>query len=80
MASEKGGKGKGAKKSSVSNDKLPVIVFVAGLAIAVILIALSVPKYFTTKIEGDNLAEKKAQLEPVQGSYDTYVQTKADCD
>ena len=41
---------------------------------------MSVPKYFTTKIEGDNLAEKKTQLEPVQGIYDTYVQTKADCD
>lgn len=80
MASEKGGKGKGAKKSSASNEKLPVIVFVAGLAISVALVALSVPKYFTTKIEGDNLAEKKTQLEPVQDIYDTYVQTKANCD
>ena len=41
---------------------------------------MSVPKYFTAKIEGDNLTEKKTQLEPVQDIYDTYVQTKADYD
>ena len=73
-------KGKGAKKSNVSGDKLPVIVFVLGVVASIVLIALSVPPYYMAKVEGVNLAEKKAQLEPVQEIYNTYVQTKADCD
>ena len=78
MQNEKGGKS--AKKSSVSGEKLPIIVFVAGIIASIALIALSVPKYYTAKVNGINLAEKKAQLEPVQEIYNTYVQTKADYD
>lgn len=80
MQAEKGKKAKGAKKSSVSGEKLPVIVFVAGLAVSIVLIALSVPKYYTAKVTGIGLEERKAQLEPVQETYNTYVQTKADYD
>lgn len=74
----KGKKSKGAKSSSASNDKIPVIVFVAGLGISVVLIALSVPKYFTAKVENDTLTQRKAQLEPVVEVYNTYLQTEAD--
>nr|MBQ8252077.1 hypothetical protein [Lachnospiraceae bacterium] len=73
------GKAKGAK-SSVSGDKLPIIVFVVGILASIVLIALSVPNYYLAKVEGVQLAEKKAQLEPVQEIYNTYVQTKADFD
>ncbi len=73
-------KGKGASKSSVSGDKLPVAVFVIGIVASIVLLALSVPNYYLAKVEGVNLAEKKAQLEPVQETYNLYVQTKADYD
>lgn len=79
MQQDKAKKGKGAK-SSVSGDKLPIVVFVIGLLAAIVLLAMSVPPYYLAKVEGVNLAEKKAQLEPVQDIYNTYVQTKADCD
>ncbi len=79
MQQEKG-KGKGAKKSSTSGDNLPIIIFVAGIVGAIILLALSVPPYYMAKLEGERLAEKKAQLEPVMEIYNTYVQTKADHD
>lgn len=73
-------KGKGAKKSSTSGDKLPIVVFVVCMIGVIILLGLSVPPYYMAKVEGVNLAEKKAQLEPVQEIYNTYVQTKADYD
>ena len=73
-------KGKTAKKSSVSGDKLPIIVFVLGVLVTIALLALSIPPYYLAKVNGVNLAERKAQLEPVQETYNLYVQTKADCD
>ncbi len=79
MQQDKAKKGKGAK-SSASGDKLPIVVLVLGILAALVLLAMSVPKYYLAKVEGVNLAEKKAQLEPVQEIYNTYVQTKADCD
>lgn len=79
MQQEKG-KGKGAKRSSASGDKLPIIVLVAGIVGAVVLLGLSVPPYIMAQTESVALSEKKAQLEPVMEIYNTYVQTKADYD
>ena len=82
MAEAKGGKGKtkASKSKSVSTDQVGTVVFVLGLAVAIVLVALSVPKYYTAKITNETLTERKAQLEPVMEIYNTYVQTKADCD
>lgn len=81
MSDAKGGKGGKVKKSSAAmNDKLPVIVFVAGLAIGVVLVALSVPNYFTAKVNNETLNQRKVQLEPAQEVYNTYVQTQANYD
>ena len=79
MAESKGGKGKGKKsKSNVSTDQVGLVVFVLGLAAAIVLIVLSVPKYAVAKAENTTLKERKAQLEPVQETYNIYVQTQAD--
>lgn len=82
MAEAKGGKGKtkASKSKSVSTDQVGTIVFVLGLAVAIVLVAMSVPRYYTAKITNETLTERKAQLEPVMEIYNTYVQTKADCD
>lgn len=74
----KGKKEKGSKVSSANTDKIAVGVFCAGLLIAVVLTALSVPNYVTAKANNDTLSERKAQLEPVQETYNIYTQTKAD--
>lgn len=73
-------KAKGAKKSNVSGEKLPIIVFVLGVAVSIVLLILSVPSYYLAKVNEVNLTEKKAQLEPVRETYNIYVQTKTDCD
>lgn len=78
--SGKGKKAKGSKSSSVSQDQLAAVVFCLGLIVAVVLVALSVPKYVTSKANNDTLKERKAQLEPVQETYNTYVQTKSNYD
>lgn len=82
VTDSKGAKVKGSKaaksKSSVSMDKIGTVIFVIGFAVAIVLIALSVPKYYAAKVTNDTLKERKAQLEPVREVYNTYVQTKAD--
>lgn len=78
MQAEKGKSG--AKKSTVSGDKVPIVVFGIALVVAVVFVVMSVPQYYVAKVEGTNLANKKKQLEPVQETYNTYVQTKADYD
>lgn len=84
VADSKGAKTKGGKavksKSNVSTDKIGTFVFVIGFVVAIVLIALSVPKYYAAKVTNDTLKERKAQLEPVLEIYNTYVQTKADYD
>jgi type IV pilus assembly protein PilM len=77
-------KGGGSAKDSLANigknDKLPYIVLGIGAGIAVILTAASVIPYFMTKTENQNLQEKKAQLAPVQDTYNEYVQVQGDYD
>lgn len=78
-AKTKGGKA-GKSKANVSTDKVGTFVFVLGFVVAIVLIALSVPKYYAAKVTNETLKERKAQLEPVLEIYNTYVQTKADYD
>ncbi len=75
-----GAKRGGVKKSSTSTDKLPAILIVVFLLATAVIVAITVPKYYAAKTEGERLAERKAQLEPVQETYNIYVQTKADYD
>lgn len=78
---KKKGKGGASAKDSLanigSNDKLPYIVLGVGAAVAVVLVAISVVPYMMTKNEHDSLEEKKAQLSPVQDTYNEYVSTES---
>ena len=75
-------KGKGGKnaKDSLSaignNDKLPYIVLGVGAGLAVVITAIALVPYFMTKTENENLQERKAQLAPVQDTYNEYVATE----
>lgn len=77
-------KGSASAKDSLSsignNDKLPYTVLGVGVGIAVILSALALIPYFMTKNENSNLQERKAQLAPVQDTYNQYVAMQADYD
>lgn len=69
---------KGEKGAAVGSDKIPMIVFVAGTVAAIgILVWRAVP-FATTKIENNNLLEKKRELYPVQEIYNQYQQVLAD--
>lgn len=74
-------KGKGAKGSMSSigeNEKLPYIILGVGIIIAVAVSAVALVPYFAANNENKNLKERKAQLAPVQETYNTYVATTAD--
>lgn len=77
-------KGGGSAKDSLSNignnDKLPFIVLGVGAGLAVIITAIALVPYFMTKNENENLQERKAQLAPVQDTYNEYVAMQADYD
>lgn len=77
-------KGSVSAKDSLSsignNDKLPYIVLGVGVGIGVILSALALIPYFMTKNENSNLQERKAQLAPVQDTYNQYVAMQGDYD
>lgn len=77
-------KGGGSAKESISNignnDKLPYIVLGVGAGIAAIVSAIALVPYFMTRTENQNLQERKAQLAPVQDTYNAYVAMKADFD
>ena len=62
------------------NDKLPYIVLGIGAAVAIVLAVLAVIPYMATKNEHDALVDRKAQLAPVQDTYNEYVAKKADYD
>lgn len=74
-------KGGVSAKDSLSaignNDKLPYIVLGVGAGLAVIICAIALVPYFITKTENQNLQEKKAQLAPVQDTYNEYVATES---
>ena len=75
------GKGKAkAGLSSSSTAAAPWIVMgIAGVAIIGVL-AFYVPPYLAAKGQNEFLKEKKAQLEPVQDTYNQYMSTKGDYD
>lgn len=74
-------KGGGSAKDSLANignnDKLPFIVLGLGAAIAVVFVAISVIPYIMVKNENRSLEERKAQLAPVQDTYNVYVSTES---
>lgn len=79
----KGKKGKDAKAQMSSlgqNETLPYIVLGAGIVAAIVIAAMCLVPYFQAKTRNETLTERKAQLEPVRETYNTYVSTKADCD
>lgn len=78
LATAKNGKAKGAKKSSSNIDNVGAIIFACGLGVSAILLGISLPGYFTAKVEGEQLAQRKAELEPVQAIYNEYLITEAD--
>lgn len=75
-------KGGASAKDSLSaigkNEKLPYIVLGVGAAVAVVLCAAALVPYFIVKSENESLQERKAQLSPVQDTYNEYVATQAD--
>ncbi len=81
---KKKGKGGASAKDSLStlsqNDRLPYIVLGVGVAAAVVLSAVSLVPYFAAKSENESLQEQKAQLAPVQDTYNEYIATQADYD
>lgn len=83
-ASDKKKKGGGSAKDSLSsignNDKLPFIVLGVGTAAAIVICAMALVPYFLEKNENDSLQERKAQLAPVQDTYNAYMAKQADYD
>ena len=77
-------KGGGSAKDSISsignNDKLPYIVLGVGTAAAIVITAMALVPYFMAKNENDTLQERKAQLAPVQDTYNAYIAKQADYD
>lgn len=77
-------KGGGGTKDSISsigsNDKLPYIVLGIGIAAAIVICAMALVPYFLVKNENDTLQERKAQLAPVQDTYNAYVAKQSDYD
>lgn len=86
IAEDKKKKGKGgvSAKDSLSsigqNDKLPFIVLGVGAGIAVVIAAVALVPYFTTKQKNEQLQEQKAQLAPVQDTYNAYIAMQSDYD
>lgn len=75
--------GASAKDSLASignNDKLPYIVLGIGAGLAVIISAIALVPYFMVRTENQNLQERKAQLAPVQDTYNEYVAMQTDYD
>ena len=69
---------KGQGTSAISNDKMPMYVFIAGTAVAVAVLAFRFAPFVTAKIENNNLLEKKRELYPVEAIYNEYQQVLAD--
>jgi len=75
------GKAKKTKSSaSLSNDKLGLVLGVVGVIAFIGVGIYFVPSYFGASAENANLKEKKAQLAPVQDTYNQYMTVKTDYD
>lgn len=68
-----GGSAKDSLSSIGNNDKLPYIVLGIGTAAAIVITAMALVPYFLVKNENDSLQERKAQLAPVQDTYNAYI-------
>lgn len=77
---KKGKEGKGAAASLEQNDALPYIVLAAGIVVALVIAAMCLVPYFKAKTRNNTLTEKKAELEPIMETYNTYVMTKFNFD
>lgn len=75
-----GGSAKDSLSSIGNNDKLPYIVLGVGTAAAIVITAMALVPYFLVKNENDSLQERKAQLAPVQDTYNAYIAKQADYD
>lgn len=73
-----GGSAKDSLSSIGNNDKLPYIVLGVGLVIGIGLSAAALVPYYMARMENQNLQERKAQLAPVQDTYNEYVAVEAD--
>ena len=76
---EKKAKGAGGSLSSIGeNEKLPYVILGVGIIIAVAVSAVALIPYFAANNENKNLKERKAQLAPVQDTYNTYIAMMGD--
>ncbi|MCH5280686.1 MAG: hypothetical protein J1E61_04395 [Lachnospiraceae bacterium] len=75
---EKKGSAKGSISSIGQNEKLPYVILGVGLVIAICVSALALVPYFMANNENQSLKERKAQLAPVQDTYNAYVAMKVD--
>lgn len=75
-----GGSAKDSLSSIGNNDKLPYIVLGVGTAAAIVITAMALVPYFLVKNENDSLQDRKAQLAPVQDTYNAYIAKQADYD
>ena len=72
-------KGGRAKSSTAQRrDMLCYVIMGVSCAAVIVLLALYVPKYMGAKSQNEYLKEKKAQLEPVQDTYNQYISTQND--
>lgn len=76
-------KAKNSKGLTLAGDKIdknqvPLIVFIGGVALAVVLLCISGIPYVIANIEQDSLTMKKHQLKDIEPIYNTYRQTEAD--
>lgn len=73
---------KGGAKDSISSigksEKTPYVILGLGVAIAVVVSSMALVPYFTTSTINKNLKERKAQLAPVQDTYNAYISMQED--
>lgn len=69
---------KGQTAKSVNTEKLPMLVFIGGTALAVILLVWRVAPFTKAKLDNNALLERKRELYPIQEIYNEYQQVLAD--
>lgn len=74
----KDGKGKGKAKSSANTSQIGIILMVAGVIGIIVVGVMYIPKYVMANSTNERLKEQKAQLEPVQDTYNEYMRVKND--
>ena len=73
-------KGSGLSTSSIDTGKVAIVVGAVAAVVTIGILAYYVPAYFMAQTQNKNLLEKKAQLEPVQDTYNEYMSVKGDYD